>query len=71
MIGREFVKHLRLRGGRIEIITTRFELDKRGQLIEHVTIEVQEKPTFTASLQMPPRKSAESAQRAAGRGTVI
>ena len=71
MIGRQFVKQLRWRGGRIEIITTRFELVADGQLIEHVTIGVQERPTFTAALQMPPVKSAGPAQRAAGRGAVI
>jgi hypothetical protein len=65
MIGRKFVKQLRLRGGRSEMITTRFELDGRGQLVEHVTMEVQERPTFTASMQAPVLQSSQSAQRAA------
>ena len=44
MIGREFVKRLRLLHGRSETIKTRFELDKAGGLVEHVTIETHDKP---------------------------
>jgi hypothetical protein len=36
MIGREFVKQLRLRHGRIETIRTRFERVADGQLVEYL-----------------------------------
>ena len=45
MIGREFRKRLRLVQGRSETITTRYELDKAGRLIEHVTLETNERRT--------------------------
>jgi hypothetical protein len=45
MIGREFVKRLRLLHGRSETIRTRFELDKAGGLVEHVTLETHDKPS--------------------------
>jgi hypothetical protein len=45
MIGREFVKRLRLLNGRSETIRTRFELDKAGALVEHVTVETHDKPS--------------------------
>ena len=45
MIGREFVKRLRLLHGRSETIKTRFELDKAGGLVEHVTVETHDKPS--------------------------
>ena len=44
MIGREFVKRLRLLYGRSETVKTRFELDKTGRLVEHVTVETHDKP---------------------------
>lgn len=47
MIGREFRKRLRLLQGRSETITTRYELDKAGRLIEHVTLETNERRTAT------------------------
>lgn len=61
MIGREFVRRLRWSHGRTEIITTRFELDEQGQLIEHVTVEVQERPAFTTPPAAPPARSAAPA----------
>jgi len=39
MIGREFVKHLRLLARRSEIIRTKFQLNEQGKLVEHVTVE--------------------------------
>ena len=39
MIGREFVKHLRLLLGRSEIIRTKFQLNEQGKLVEHVSLE--------------------------------
>jgi len=51
MIGREFRKRVRLRHGRSETITTRYELDTAGHLIEHVTLETNERRTGT--LDMP------------------
>jgi hypothetical protein len=53
VIGREFVRRLRWSHGRIEIVTNRFELDAQGRLIEHVTLEMQER-----SLTTPPRTPA-------------
>jgi len=50
MIGREFRKRLRLRQGRSETITTRYELDKAGRLIEHVTLETNERRTGTVDM---------------------
>jgi hypothetical protein len=61
VIGREFVKRLRWSHGRIETVTTRFELDEQGQLIEHVTLEVQERPAVTAPPAAPPLKNAAPA----------
>jgi len=43
MIGREFLKRLRLMGGRSETIRTRFELDGLGRLVEHVVIETHDR----------------------------
>ena len=45
MIGREFVKRIRLLHGRSETIKTRFELDKAGGWVEHVTLETHDKPS--------------------------
>jgi hypothetical protein len=45
MIGREFVKRVRLLHGRSETVKTRFELDKAGRLIEHVAVETHDKPS--------------------------
>ena len=53
MIGREFIKHLRLRHGGIETIRTRFELNKDGALVEHVTVETHFRPTFLAAKPLP------------------
>ena len=61
MIGREFVKQLRLRHGRIETIRTRFELVADGQLVEHVTIETHDRPTYPALLKFAPVKGAPEA----------
>jgi hypothetical protein len=43
MIGREFLKRLRLMGGRSETIRTRFELDSLGRLVEHVVLETHDR----------------------------
>jgi hypothetical protein len=59
MIGREFVRRLRWSHGRIETVTTRFELDEQGQLIEHVIMEVQERP-LAAPPRMPSAQSTAS-----------
>jgi hypothetical protein len=47
MIGREFRKRLRLLQGRSETITTRFELNHAGELIEHVSLETHDRRTGT------------------------
>jgi hypothetical protein len=40
IIGRTFYKRLRLPNGRLECVTTRFEVDEAtGQLVEHVTMQ--------------------------------
>jgi hypothetical protein len=56
MIGREFVKQLRLRHGRIETIRTRFELNKVGELVEHITVETHDPPTVLAVMPPHPRE---------------
>ena len=61
MIGREFVKRLRLRHGRIETIRTRFELNKGGELVEHITVETHDRPAFLAAI--PPRPLEKNANR--------
>jgi len=48
MIGRDFRKRRRLLYGRSETITTRYELDNAGRLVEHVTLETNERRTSTA-----------------------
>lgn len=45
MIGREFRRRLRLLQGRSETITTRFELNDDGELIEHVSLETHDRRT--------------------------
>jgi hypothetical protein len=60
MIGREFIKHLRLRHGGIETIRTRFELNTNGALVEHVTVETHYRPTLAA---MRPRSHEKDAKR--------
>jgi hypothetical protein len=44
MLGREFVKRIRLLLGRTETIRTRFDLDKEGVLVEHVVLETRDPP---------------------------
>jgi hypothetical protein len=44
MIGRDFLKRLRLLNGRSETIKTRYELDKAGRLVEHVELQTHDKP---------------------------
>ena len=46
MIGRQFIKHLRLLNGRHETIKTRFELEE-GKLVEHVVIQTHDRPAST------------------------
>ena len=45
MIGREFVRRLRLLRGRTQVITTRFELTDSGCLVEHVALETHDRRT--------------------------
>ena len=47
MIGRDFRKRVRLLQGRSETITTRFELNRAGDLIEHVSLETHDRRTGT------------------------
>lgn len=47
MIGRDFRKRVRLLQGRSETITTRFELNGAGNLIEHVSMETHDRRTGT------------------------
>ena len=53
MIGRVFVKRLRLLFGRSETIKTRFELDKAGRLVEHIIVETHDPPA-PGSTGIPP-----------------
>jgi hypothetical protein len=57
MIGREFVKRLRLLYGRSETIKTRFELQPGGKLVEHIEVETHDRPGGSA----PARSIGESA----------
>lgn len=52
MIGREFVKRLRLLYGRSETITTCFGINDKGQLVEHIVVETHDKPAPSPS-RMP------------------
>jgi hypothetical protein len=60
MMGREFVKQLRLRGGLVETIRTRFELNDAGQLVEHVTLETHERSSFPVTMKF---ETAQELQR--------
>jgi hypothetical protein len=62
-MGRKFVKQLRLRYGRIETITTRFELAADGQLVEHVTIETYDRPTYPALPRLAPVEELPEARQ--------
>ena len=64
MIGREFRKRLRLLQGRSETITTRFELDDGGNLVEHVSLETHDRRTGTRpdTRQVPYDRRKESAR---------
>jgi hypothetical protein len=44
MVGREFVKQLRLRQGRIQTTRTRSDFNNHGRLVEHVTAQTNERP---------------------------
>ena len=54
MIGREFVKWLRLLQGRAESIKTRFELNKDGELVEHVILETHDRQNDPKASRAPP-----------------
>ena len=51
MIGRDFVKRLRLLFGRTETIKTRFEFDKAGRLVEHIVVETHDMPKSATQTQ--------------------
>lgn len=51
MIGRVFVKRLRLLFGRSETIKTRFELDEAGRLVEHIVVETHDMPKSATQTQ--------------------
>jgi hypothetical protein len=61
VLGRDFLKRLRLLKGRSEIIRTRFELDEsNGRLIEHVTLETHDQLPATKRLRSErPQRSKE------------
>jgi hypothetical protein len=56
VLGREFVKRIRLLLGRTETVKTRFELKPDGSLVEHVSLE-----THDAGAQLSTRSSPSSA----------
>jgi len=58
MIGREFVKHLRLLLGRSELIRTRFQINEEGKLVEHVSLETHDSlpEAMKPLLKAPPTK---------------
>jgi hypothetical protein len=47
MLGREFVKRIRLLMGRTETVKTRFDLNENGVLTEHVVLETHDKLSGT------------------------
>jgi hypothetical protein len=53
MIGREFVKRLRLLQGRSETVKTKFEPNKNGQLVEHVVMETHDRPNGPTAPPVP------------------
>jgi hypothetical protein len=55
MIGREFIKRLRLLYGRSETIKTRYELDKAGRLVEHIVVETHDPPA-PGTTGLPPMR---------------
>jgi hypothetical protein len=55
MIGRDFLKRLRLLNGRSETIRTRYELSRTGRLVEHVTLETHDPPTPATAGHAPLR----------------
>ena len=59
MIGREFVKHLRLPFGRSELIRTRFQLNEQGKLVEHVSLETHGQVPDSVKPLLKPRPSKE------------
>jgi hypothetical protein len=63
MIGREFLKRLRLLNGRSETIKTRYELDKAGRLVEHVTVETHDPGTGTARSPADPPQAHRGSRR--------
>ena len=59
MIGRDFRKRQRLLHGRSETITTRYELDKAGRFVEHVTLETNDRRTGIADTTQVYRRAAD------------
>ncbi len=58
MIGRDFYKRLRLLNGRSENITTRFNFNSTGRLVEHVTVETHDRLKFSDTQGRPRRSQA-------------
>jgi hypothetical protein len=54
MIGREFLKKLKLLNGRHETIKTRYELTESG-LVEHVELETHDKPAGRIEVPADPK----------------
>ena len=56
MIGRQFVKRIKLLFGRTETIKTTFELDRAGQLVENIVVETHDPPE-PGTMGTPDRQS--------------
>jgi hypothetical protein len=52
MIGREFVKRIKLLFGRTETIRTTFDLNKAGKLVENIVVETHDAPTDPHQAQL-------------------
>jgi hypothetical protein len=53
VIGREFIKKMKLLNGRSETIMNRYEMDKAGRLVEHVQLETHDRPKGTLDAPAP------------------
>jgi hypothetical protein len=61
MIGREFLKRLRLLNGRHETIKTRYELSDSLGLVEHVELETHDRPAHNSGAPSAPPTKTPSA----------
>jgi hypothetical protein len=66
MLGREFVKRIRLLMGRTETVKTRFDLNKDGTLVEHVALETHDAPGNSPKAEQPQSPGTSHSSHARG-----